>query len=361
MLPGPEAHHAEYSQRLPDGRLECQLCPRACALRDGQAGLCFIRERQGERIRLTSYGRSHGFCIDPIEKKPLHHFYPGSPVLSFGTAGCNLNCAFCQNWEISHARELERHSAAASPERIAQTATELGCTSVAYTYNDPVIFLEYVVDTARACRQRGIKNVAVTAGYISPRAREDFFRHIDAANVDLKAFSERFYRRLCGGHLAPVLDTLCYLRQESQVWLELTTLLIPGENDSPAELHQLCAWVAEHLGVDTPIHFSAYHPAWRLQAPPPTPPETLCLARHIAMQQGLRFVYTGNLRDPEGNTTWCPHCQRALIERSGYQLGHWGLNAEAHCRHCGYPLPGHFAPTPGTWGARRQPVRLTEE
>ncbi len=347
----------DYQHLLDDGRVVCDLCPRQCALKEGQEGLCYVRACRDGRIVLTTYGRSHGFCIDPIEKKPLNHFYPGSAVLSFGTAGCNLSCRFCQNWDMSRSREMDSLAVSATPEAIADAARRHGCRSVAYTYNDPVIFLEYVEDTALACAEKGIKSVAVTAGYIAEKPRERFFRHIDAANVDLKAFTERFYRKLCGGHLEPVLETLRYLARETSVWLELTTLLIPGENDSERELHEMCAWVVENLGHDVPMHFTAFHPDWKLLDRPPTPMGTLTKARKIAGEHGARFAYTGNVHDAGGGSTWCPGCGALLIERDWYQLGQWGLNEHGECRQCGRALPGRFDKGPGDWGAKRLPIR----
>ncbi len=356
----PVAVPARHWHALEDGRLQCDVCPRFCKLHDGQRGLCFVRAREGGAMVLTTYGRSSGFCIDPIEKKPLNHFLPGTPVLSFGTAGCNLACRFCQNWEISKAREVDRLNDAASPETIARAAERLGARAVAFTYNDPVIFLEYAVDVARACRARGIKTVAVTAGYVAPGAREDFFAHMDAANVDLKAFSEDFYRRLCSGHLEPVLETLKYLRRETAVWVEITTLLIPGENDSEAEIDAMSRWVAGELGLDVPLHFTAFHPDWRMVETPATPAASLRRARAIARGNGLRHVYTGNVRDPEGASTWCHQCGALLIERDGYALGAWKLDAGGHCRRCGASCAGVFEPRPGAWGRRYRPVRLSE-
>ncbi|RMD78355.1 MAG: AmmeMemoRadiSam system radical SAM enzyme [Gammaproteobacteria bacterium] len=356
--PAPGAPAARYWHRLPDGRLQCDLCPRYCKLRDGQAGLCFVRRRQGEGMVLSTYGRSSGYCVDPIEKKPLYHFLPGTPVLSFGTAGCNLACKFCQNWDMSKAREMDVLADQAPPELIAAAARELGCSSVAYTYNDPVIFLEYAVDTAQACREQGVRSVAVTAGYITAQAREEFFRHMDAANVDLKAFSERFYRKVCGAELAPVLETLEYLARETSVWLELTTLLIPGENDSPEELEAMAAWVAERLGPDVPWHFTAFHPDWKMRDRPPTPLRTLLRARRIAKEAGMRFVYTGNVHHEETDSTFCPGCGARLIGRDWYQITSWGLDEEGRCRACGTALPGRFQGPPGRWGRRRLPVRL---
>ena len=348
-----------YWHGLEDGRIQCDLCPRFCRLNDGQRGLCFVRKREGERLMLTSYCRSSGFCVDPIEKKPLNHFLPGTPVLSFGTAGCNLACKFCQNWDISKSREIDTLADAASPETLANVALELGCRSIAFTYNDPVIFLEYAVDVAKACREKGIRTVAVTAGYITPEPRIEFYRHMDAANVDLKAFTESFYKKICGGELAPVLETLEYLKHETDVWFELTTLLIPGENDSPAEIDRMTQWVVEHLGPDVPMHFSAFHPDWKMRDHPSTPPETLRRAREIALKNGVRYAYTGNVHDKKGDTTYCHACGEALIGRDWYELLSWDLGAKGTCRHCGTSCAGVFEETPGNWGSRRLPVRLS--
>jgi pyruvate formate lyase activating enzyme len=347
-----------YWHRLDDGRVQCDVCPRFCKLHDGQRGLCFVRARQGEGMVLTTYGRSSGFCVDPIEKKPLNHFLPGTPILSFGTAGCNLTCKFCQNWDISKAREVDRLNDAATPFMIAEAARQLGCRSVAFTYNDPVIFLEYAVDVARECQARGIKTVAVTAGYIAPEARAEFFSVMDAANVDLKGFTDGFYQSLCSARLAPVLETLEYLCRQTKVWVEITTLLIPGENDSPEELDAMCAWIAEHLGTEVPLHFSAFHPDYKMTDKPNTPPATLTRARGIALRRGLKFVYTGNVHDPAGASTYCPLCGQLLIERDWYQLGAWNLDGAGACRSCGTKLAGLFEPRPGDWGRKRQPVRL---
>ena len=250
-----EGKPGRYWHILEDGRIQCDVCPRYCKLHEGQRGLCFVRARQGDQMVLTTYGRSSGFCIDPIEKKPLNHFLPGTPVLSFGTAGCNLTCKFCQNWDISKARNFDRIQDLASPAAIAEAAVRSGCRSVAFTYNDPVIFLEYAVDVAQACRERGIKTVAVSAGYISPEPRIEFFRHMDAANIDLKGFTEGFYKNLCSGKLAPVLETLEYLKHETNVWFEITTLLIPGENDSAAEIEAESVWVMDRLGPRRAVAF----------------------------------------------------------------------------------------------------------
>ncbi|MGD2067055.1 MAG: AmmeMemoRadiSam system radical SAM enzyme [Gemmatimonadota bacterium] len=354
--PGGEA--GAFQTALVDGRVRCDVCPRECKLRDGQRGLCFLRRNEGGRIVLTTYGRSSGYCVDPIEKKPLNHFLPGTPVLSFGTAGCNLTCRFCQNWDISKSREMDRLMDEAEPRTIAEAAERLGCRSVAFTYNDPVIFHEYAVDVADACRERGIHPVAVTAGYQKPAAREAFYDHMDAANVDLKGFREAFYRELCTGSLQPVLDTLLHLRHGTDVWFEITTLLIPGANDSDAEIHDLTAWIVDQLGPDVPVHFTAFHPDFRMRDRPPTPPATLRRARKIGRANGLRFVYTGNVHDAEGGSTWCPGCGQLLIGRDWYVLSAWHLDAGGCCSRCGTEVPGRFEAEPGTWGARRMPVRL---
>ena len=349
-----------YWHKLDDARLQCDLCPRFCKLHDGQRGLCFVRGRVGDTMVLTTYGRSSGFCVDPIEKKPLNHFLPGTPILSFGTAGCNLACKFCQNWDISKSREIDTLADQATPEMIASAAQKLGCKSVAYTYNDPVIFHEYAIDVARACHAKDIKSVAVTAGYVTAEPRKEFYAYMDAANVDLKGFTENFYHKLTGGHLAPVLDTLQYLKHETQVWLEITTLLIPGQNDSDQELQQLSNWIADKLGPDVPLHFSAFHPDYKMQDIPPTPASTLTRARKIAMANGLRYVYTGNVHDPEGGSTYCHVCGNKLIGRDWYVLSDWNLTAGGKCNKCGTVCAGVFEDKPGEWGAKRLPVRLRD-
>jgi pyruvate formate lyase activating enzyme len=347
-----------YWHRLESGRVQCDVCPRACKMRDGQRGLCFVRGAEDGRIKLFSYGRSSGFCVDPIEKKPLNHFLPGTSVLSFGTAGCNLACSFCQNWDMSKSREMDTLAERASPDELAQSARRLGCSSVAFTYNDPVVFMEYAIDTAQACRGLGVRSVAVTAGYMCAEPRAEFYRHMDAANVDLKAFSERFYYKVCGGELGAVLETLEYLKHETGVWFEITTLLIPGENDSDDEIDRMTQWIAAKLGPDVPLHFTAFHPDWRMRDKPPTPPSTLTRARRLALGNGLRFVYTGNVHDSDGGSTYCPGCSTRVIERDWYQLGRWQLSDSGACLSCGTPIPGVFAGGPGRWGARRMAVRL---
>jgi pyruvate formate lyase activating enzyme len=349
-----------YWHKLDDGRIQCDLCPRLCKLHEGQRGFCFVRACQDDQIVLTTYGRSSGYCIDPIEKKPLNHFLPGTPVLSFGTAGCNLGCKFCQNWDISKSREIDTLADEASPEKVARVAHELGCRSVAFTYNDPVIFMEYAVDVADACRAVGVKTVAVTAGEICDEPRVEFYRHMDAANVDLKGFTERFYEKICAGELQPVLDTLVYLKRETSVWFEITNLVIPGENDSDEELDAMTRWVVGELGPDVPMHFTAFHPDFRMLDKPPTPPATLARARRIAIENGVRYAYTGNVHDGDGQSTYCHSCGKRVIGRDWYVLFDWKLTDDGRCTHCGTPCAGVFDGPAGDWGSRRMPVRLRD-
>jgi pyruvate formate lyase activating enzyme len=358
IIDSSEGFPTRYWRAMEDHRVECTLCPRFCKLHEGQRGLCFVRGHVGGKIVLLSYGRSSGFCIDPIEKKPLNHFLPGTPIFSFGTAGCNLACKFCQNWDISKSREMDSLMDQASPETIAVAARQLGCRSVAYTYNDPVIFHEYAIDVAQACRKYGIKSVAVSAGYLCAEPRAEFYRYMDAANIDLKAFTDQFYHKVCGGRLQPVLETLEYIRHETSVWLEITTLLIPGENDSDQELDALTRWVAEKLGSDVPIHFSAFHPDWKMRETSHTPPETLMKARRIAMENGIRHAYVGNIHHKAGDSTYCHQCGQLLIGRDWYQLSDWNLTPQGTCNQCGTPCAGIFEASPGQWGSKRMPVNL---
>ena len=350
----------KYWHKTEEGKIQCDLCPRACKLHNGQQGLCFVRACENDEIVLTTYGRSSGFCVDPIEKKPLNHFLPGTSVLSFGTAGCNLACKFCQNWDMSKSREMDTLASAATPEQLATAAKKLGCASVAYTYNDPVIFMEYAIDTAIACHEVGVKSVAVTAGYICEEPRAEFFKHIDAANVDLKAFTEDFYYKLTGAHMEPILDTLKYIKHETSTWLEITTLLIPGENDSDKELNEMTQWIHEHLGPNVPVHFTAFHPEWKMMDKPSTPPATLLRARKIALENGLHYVYVGNVHDKDASSTYCANCGELLIGRDWYVLSDWRLTDDGHCQKCGAECAGVFDGPPGTWGPRRQPVVISE-
>ncbi len=350
----------QYWHSATDGRVCCDVCPRKCTLREGKRGACFVRMNKNQQIVLTSYGRSSGFCIDPIEKKPLNHFYPGSSVLSFGTAGCNLSCQFCQNWDISKSRQLDTLCDTAMPEQLASTALKTGCRSIAFTYNDPVVFLEYATDTAIAAHALGLKSVAVSAGYICDQPRETFFRHMDAANIDLKAFSDQFYKKVCHGHLQPVLDTLIYLKRETNVWFEITTLLIPEENDSDTELHNMCQWIAENLGKDIPLHFSAFHPDFKMISKDSTSLDSLLRARSIALSYGLRFVYCGNVHHLESDSTYCPNCGATVIVRDWYRLGQYELNNEGNCIHCGHKMAGRFDGPKGNFGSRRIPISINK-
>lgn len=351
-----ENYRGRWWHEIAEDKLFCDLCPRACVLKDGDRGFCFVRKNEGGQMILTTYGKSTGFCIDPIEKKPLNHFLPGSSVLSFGTAGCNLGCQFCQNWSISKSREIELLSEQATPEDIAAAAVRMGCRSVAFTYNDPVIWAEYAIDTAKACHERGVKAVAVTAGYIMPEARREFYSVMDAANVDLKAFTHEFYKNLTLSALEPVLDTLKWLKQESDVWFEITNLMIPQANDSEDEIARMCDWILNNLGTDVPLHFTAFHPDFRLQDRPATPPQTLLRARKQALDAGLKYVYSGNIHDPRTQATYCAGCGQCLIARDWFQLGEYNLTG-SHCRFCNMELPGRFEEAgKGDWGRKRIPV-----
>jgi pyruvate formate lyase activating enzyme len=356
----PNSHHpARWWHLLDDGRLQCDLCPRDCKLHEGQRGACFVRKREGDVMMLTTYGRSSGFCIDPIEKKPLNHFYPGSSVLSFGTAGCNLACKFCQNWDISKSRDMERLADRAAPRDIALAAQRAGARSVAFTYNDPVIFAEYAMDVADACHELEVQTVAVTAGYMHDAPRREFYARMDAANVDLKAFSEEFYLKLTGSHLQPVLDTLKYLKHETTVWFEITTLLIPTRNDSDDEIYRMSKWIHAELGDEVPLHFTAFHPDWKLTDLPPTPAATLTRAREIAMGEGLRYVYTGNVHDTEGGTTSCPGCSEAVIGRDWHHILFHHVSGDGLCSRCGTAIAGRFATFNGQFGRRRVPISIS--
>lgn len=358
----PGAVPGRYWHKLEDGRIQCDVCPRFCKLRAGQRGLCFVRASDGEQVVLTTYGRSSGFCIDPIEKKPLNHFYPGTPILSFGTAGCNLTCKFCQNHDISKSREFDKLQSLATPAMIAEAAVKSGCKSVAYTYNDPVIFLEYAIDTAKECRKRGIKNVAVTAGYITPDARKEFYQHMDAANVDLKAFTPEFYKELCSADLEAVKETLVYIKHETDCWLEITDLVIPGHNDAMEEIDAMSKWIVDALGPDVPVHFTAFHPDWKMLDVPHTPPETLVRAREIAMNNGVRYAYTGNVHDKAHQSTYCHNCGAVLIGRDWYELSEFTVttkgNYPGNCQACGSDVPGRFDGPAGDWGRKRMPLRF---
>ncbi len=340
-----------------DGRILCQLCPRACRLKAGDRGFCFVRMNKNGKMVLDTYGRSTGFCIDPIEKKPLNHFLPGTPVLSFGTAGCNLGCKFCQNWDISKSREVSQISNLAKPLDIALTGLNQGCRSVAFTYNDPIIWAEYALDTAKACHDLGLSAIAVTAGYLTDTARSDFFSLIDAANIDLKGFTEDFYQKFTGGHLQPVLDTIQYAVRETGCWIELTNLVIPGANDDPDSLKRMIDWILTEIGCDVPIHFTAFHPDFQMRDISATPHEILLLAYETAMQSGLNYVYIGNVHDVARQSTYCPKCQKPLIQRDWHQITDYNLDLN-RCRQCDTLIPGRFEMEAGRWGRQRQPVTV---
>ncbi|MDC0357230.1 AmmeMemoRadiSam system radical SAM enzyme [Oligoflexia bacterium] len=348
----------KYWHQLENGKVQCDLCPRACKLNEGQRGMCFVRSCVDGAVVLNTYGRSSGFCIDPIEKKPLFHFFPGTPVLSFGTAGCNLACKFCQNWDISKSREMTTLADDASPTQIAQAAATHNCKSVAFTYNDPIIFIEYAIDVAEACHALGVQTIAVTSGYMCDKPRKEFYEYIDAANVDLKGFSERFYKEQCSGALQPVLDTLLFLKQETDVWFEITTLLIPGENDSIEELDAMTKWIVNNLGADTPIHFSAFHPAYHVLDKPRTPASTLIAARKVALKNGLRFAYTGNVHNEDGESTYCYACGKRIIGRDWYVMSEYNLTDDGQCAFCEAQIAGCFSGPAGDWGAKRLPVHI---
>ncbi len=354
------AKAASYWHPLENGKIQCDLCPHFCQLQEGQRGLCYIRGVENQQMQLYSYGRSSGFCLDPIEKKPLNHFLPGTSVLSFGTAGCNLTCKFCQNWDMSKSRKMQTLASNASPETLAKACLQTQARSIAYTYNDPVIFIEYALDVAAACREVDVKSVAVSAGFISDKAREPFFASMDAANIDLKGFSKTFYKKLCGADLDIVKETLIYLAQKQDTWLEVTNLIIPGENDSEEELTQMCEWYSENLGCDVPLHFSAFHPDYKMLKHPRTPIDTLLKARNIARKSGLHFVYTGNVSDPASASTYCPNCESLLIERDRYQLGRWELDEKGQCKKCQHLIAGVFEKQAGNWGAKRQVLRFVD-
>lgn len=337
---------ARYGVEEPPDRIRCVLCPRHCRLKPGQRGACLVRRNEGGRLVLASYGRVSGICVDPIEKKPLYHFLPGSEVLSFGAVGCHLACRFCQNWHLSAATDYSLLGAQARPEQIADEAVRSGCAGVAFTYNDPIPSIEFVVDVANACHAAGLKTVAVTNGYIGPEARAEFFGAMDAANVDLKAFTDEYYRRICAARLQPVLDTLQHIARAGRTWLEVTTLIIPGENDSEEELDGMTTWIANELGPDVPVHFSAFRPSYRMMHYSPTPARTLSEARRIALRNGLKYVYTGNVHDPEGATTMCPGCGHPLILREGFSARIVGMSSAGTCSRCGSPVAGVWAAAP---------------
>jgi len=337
----PQMHEARWWEPSAEGKVHCYLCPRRCHIGEGQAGFCFIRKNVGGSLYNLGYAQPAAIQVDPIEKKPLNHFLPGTRILSLGTAGCNMGCFFCQNWDISKSRSDQVNSEHLEPETVVLAAIEYNCPSLAFTYNEPTIWGEYVVDIAKVAHQMGLKTVMVTNGYITREAVFDVYQHIDAANVDLKAFTETFYAKLTLTHLQPVLDTLKTLRHETNVWFEITTLLIPTLNDGSEEIKQLSGWILENLGDDVPLHFTAFHPAFKLHDRPSTPPETIHRARRIAMELGLKYVYEGNIVSEAGNTS-CPGCRRTIVRRSWHRVSDVRINEDGTCQSCGYKIAGYF-------------------
>jgi pyruvate formate lyase activating enzyme len=331
-------HEARWWELEADGRVHCFLCPRHCRLHSGQAGFCFIRTNHNGKLYSLGYGAPAALQVDPIEKKPLNHFLPGTKVFSMGTAGCNMGCFFCQNWDISKSHQDQVNSQPVSPEDVPLLAQRYGCDSVAFTYNEPTIWGEYVIDICKAARRAGLKTVMVTNGYITREAFHDIYDHIDAANVDLKAFTENFYGKITLTHLEPVLETLQWLKSETSVWVEITNLMIPTLNDDPAETRKLADWILNNLGPDVPLHFTAFHPDFKLQNKPRTPPQTLHRARRIALEAGLHYVYEGNIFSEAGNT-YCPDCGTAVILRSWHDVLENTLR-EGNCPNCGCSVPG---------------------
>lgn len=334
-------HPAKWWKPADNGKLLCTLCPRYCTIGIGQAGFCFIRQNIEGNLYSTGYGRPTGFAIDPIEKKPLNHFLPGSEILSFGTAGCNLGCKFCQNWLTSKAKLDNVRSLYASPEDVISIAKKNRVPSIAFTYNDPVIFGEYVIDISKIAREEKIKTVMVTAGYIDKEARKEVYKYIDGANVDLKAFTETFYHKLTFSHLEPVLDTLKWLKHDTNVWFEITTLLIPDENDSEEEIKRMCEWILKNLGDEVPLHYTAFHPDFKMKNKKPTLPSTILHARSIALASGVKYCYVGNIHDLKGQTTYCPTCNTSLITRDWHSITKQN-HIKGKCLHCGTVIAGIF-------------------
>ncbi len=340
-------HAARWWRKADPDQVLCELCPRSCLLAEGRSGLCGVRRVENGTLKTAVFGATAGLCVDPIEKKPLYHFLPGSRVLSFGMQGCTLACAFCQNASLSQGQG-ENQLRPARPEDLVRLAQAQACIGVAFTYNEPIVSAEWCLEVAAACREAGLFTFAVTSGYISNAARPEFFAAMDATNVDLKSISESFYRQHCQGSLQPILETLEYLTHETRVWLEVTTLLIPGANDDEREIAALAEWMVSHLGPEVPLHFSAFHPAHRLLNRPRTPAFTLHRARKIAMERGLSFVYLGNIPDEEGSTTFCSECGKVLIEREAFRVARDHLRV-GRCPDCGAVLPGRFFGThPGS-------------
>ncbi len=333
-----EARWWEYDKK---GKILCTLCPRFCHIGEGQAGFCYIRQNIDGKLYSLGYAQSTGFAIDPVEKKPLNHFLPGTGILSFGTAGCNLGCQFCQNWSISKAKITERGSIESTPPNVVALARKHNCPSIALTYNDPTIIGEFAIDIAKEAKKYGVHLVLVTAGYITPEARKEIYQDVSAANVDLKGFTDRFYRKITLSDLEPVLDTLKWLKHETNIWFEITNLKIPGENDEIEETKAMCDWILNNLGDEVPLHFTAFHPDFKMRNKERTPAETLTKARDLAMSMGIKYCYVGNVHDVAGQTTYCPGCKTAVIARDWHRVLTYNLVGNK-CRNCGTKIAGIF-------------------
>ena len=333
-------HEALYWRKLPDGRIQCELCPNRCILKDGQRGLCTVRENKGGTLYTLVYGKPCAVHVDPVEKKPFFHVAPSSRVFSIATVGCNLRCIFCQNWQISQTRPEETGHYEMSPAATVDALTKNGCRIIAYTYTEPTVFYEYMLDTARLIKEQGFFNTMHTCGYINPAPLRELLKYMDAINVDLKGFNEKFYRRMSSGRLEPVLEALKIIKQEG-VWLEVTNLVIPGANDQPEDVRKMCEWIKENLGRDTPLHFGRFFPHYKLGNLPPTPIETLEMARKIALDTGLRYVYIGNVPGNPAENTYCPNCGKLLVKRSGYIVGENNI-VDGKCKFCDYKIAGRW-------------------
>lgn len=329
---------ARYYDKLPKNRVKCRLCPWECTVEPGDRGICQVRANRDGIYHSLVYGRVAAHHVDPIEKKPLFHFHPASTAFSVATAGCNVECKFCQNWELAQRKPEELNSVVMSPNKLARTAAGAGCVSLAYTYNEPTIFTEFMIDTAAESRSLGLRNVVISNGFINPAPLRDLCKVIDAYKVDLKSFRESYYADVVSGQLAPVLRSLEILKEE-QVWTEIVYLIVPTLNDSDAEIRDMTKWVFQTLGPDVPVHFSRFYPQYKLRNLPPTPTSTLMRARKIGLDSGLHYVYLGNIPGNEGECTYCPACGEVVIGRTGYRVNTLALS-DGRCRHCGEVIPG---------------------
>ncbi len=334
----PKGVEARYYEKLPDKRVRCTLCPRRCVVEPGKRGFCEVRENRGGLYYTLVYSRPCTAHVDPIEKKPFFHFLPGTQAFSLATVGCNVDCMFCQNWEISQARPEEVQSIDLPPAQVARLASQYQCPTIAYTYTEPVVFTEYVLDCARAAKDRKVRSVVVSNGFINPEPLLDLCGVLDAVKIDLKAFRQKFYTEIVQGLLRPVMDTLVTLKKQ-KMWTEIVYLVVPTKNDDEGEIREMCQWVASELGKETPVHFTRFHPQYRLRNLPPTPVSTLRKAREIGFKEGLSFVYVGNVPGEEGENTFCPHCGKVVIRRVGYSIRENNLRGD-RCGSCGGTIAG---------------------